>query len=96
MAGVNLRVRDDSGYAKHRDPDRLFCSLRNWDAIVANVVGRLGDAFGGPSASMIAPIKERPDFEHLEARASPSSETSRPGSGSGGRGTSDIAHRGKA
>src|SRR5262249_27513474 len=34
-AGVNVRIRDDSGYAKHRDVDRLLRSLRNWNAVVA-------------------------------------------------------------
>jgi hypothetical protein len=42
--------------------------LRNWDAIVANIVGTIGDALAGESGSLIAPIKARPDFEHLEAK----------------------------
>jgi hypothetical protein len=67
-AGVKLHIRDDAGYAKHRDVDRLLRFLRKWDAIIANVVGRLGDKLAGQSASLIAPIKERPDFEHLEAK----------------------------
>jgi hypothetical protein len=67
-AGVKLRIRDDSRYAKHRDVERLLRSLREWDAIVANIVGTLGDAIGNESGSMIAPIKQRPDFEHLEAK----------------------------
>jgi hypothetical protein len=67
-AGVKLRVRDDSRYAKHRDVDRLLRFLRNWDSVVARVVGSLGDALGDESGSLIAPIKERPDFEHLEAK----------------------------
>ena len=67
-AGVKVRIRDDSRYAKHRDVNRLLRCLRNWDAIVANVVGNLGDALGDGSGALIAPIKERPDFEHLEAK----------------------------
>jgi hypothetical protein len=66
--GVKVRIRDDSRYAKHRDVDRLLGELRNWDAIVANFVGRLGDALGGESELLLAPIKQRPDFEHLEAK----------------------------
>ena len=66
-AGVNVRVRDDTGYAKHRDVDRLLRSLRKWDAIVASIAGSFGDALGDESGLLIAPIKERPDFEHLEA-----------------------------
>ena len=67
-AGLKVRIHDDSKYAKHRDVDRLLRSLRSWDAIVANIVGKLGDALGNKSGSIIAPIKERPDFEHLEAK----------------------------
>jgi hypothetical protein len=66
--GVNVRIRDDSRYAKHRDVDRLLRSLRKWDAIVANFVGNVGDALGDKAGSLSAPIKERPDFEHLEAK----------------------------
>jgi hypothetical protein len=67
-AGVKVRIRDDSRYAKHRDVDRLLRSLRDWDAIVARFVGSMGDALGDKPGSLIAPIKERPDFEHLEAK----------------------------
>jgi hypothetical protein len=42
--------------------------LRNWNAIVANIVGNIGDALGDESGELIAPIKQRPDFEHLEAK----------------------------
>jgi hypothetical protein len=66
--GVNARIRDDSRYAKHRDVDRLLRSLRDWDAIVAKFVGNLDDALGEESGSLMAPIKERADFEHLEAK----------------------------
>lgn len=67
-SGVKVRIRDDSRYAKHRNVDRLLNSLRDWDAIVANIVGNIGDAIGQDSGTLIAPIKERPDFEHLEAK----------------------------
>jgi hypothetical protein len=67
-AGVKVRIRDDSRYANHRNADRLLRSVRKWDAIVAKIVGAFGDALGGDRSSLIAPIKERPDFEHLEAK----------------------------
>ncbi|MFO0964876.1 MAG: hypothetical protein U0793_04705 [Gemmataceae bacterium] len=67
-AGMKVRIRDDSRYAKHRDIDRLLRSLRDWDAMVARVVGNLGDALGDRGLTVIAPIKDRPDFEHLEAK----------------------------
>ncbi len=65
---AKVSIRDDSRYARHRDVNRLLSSLRDWNAIVANVVGRLGDMLGDKSGSILAPIKERPDFEHLEAK----------------------------
>jgi hypothetical protein len=66
--GVKVRIRDDSRYARHRDVDRLLRGLRDWDAIIAKFAGNLTDALGNQSGSVIAPIKERPDFEHLEAK----------------------------
>jgi hypothetical protein len=65
---VQVRIRDDSKYARHRDVDRLLASLRDWDAIVASIVGNIGDALGDQSGVLAAPIKDRPDFEHLEAK----------------------------
>ncbi len=67
-AGVNVRMRDDSRYAKHRDVDRLLREVRKWDAIIARIAGSFGDALGNEPGLLIAPIKERPDFEHLEAK----------------------------
>jgi hypothetical protein len=67
-AGPKVQIRDDSRYARHRDVDRLLASLRRWDAIVAGFVGSLGDALGDKAGTLVAPIKERPDFEHLEAK----------------------------
>lgn len=67
-AGVKVRVRDDTRYAKHRNVNRLLRSLRDWDAIIANFVGRFSDAMGKDVGMLVAPIRERPDFEHLEAR----------------------------
>jgi hypothetical protein len=64
---IKVTIRDDSGYAKHRDADRLLNSLRDWDAMIANFAGKLSDLLKarGP---IVAPIKDRPDFEHLEAK----------------------------
>jgi hypothetical protein len=68
VAGVKVRIRDDTRYAQHRDVDRLLRSLRKWDAIIARFVGKLGDMLGDQAGPLVAPIKERPDFEHLEAK----------------------------
>jgi hypothetical protein len=65
--GVKVRIRDDSRYANHRDVDRLLRSLRDWNAVVAKFAGAIGDALGDHGA-LVAPIKDRPDFEHLEAK----------------------------
>jgi len=67
-AGVHVRIRDDSRYAKHRNVDRLLRSLRDWDAVIASFTGTIQDALGTDSGQVIAPIKDRPDFEHLEAK----------------------------
>jgi hypothetical protein len=67
-AGVHVRIRDDSRYAKHRDVNRLLRCLRDWDAVVARFAGSIDDALGDNVGALIAPIKDRPDFEHLEAK----------------------------
>jgi hypothetical protein len=65
---VPVRIRDDSKYAKHRDVNRLLRSLRDWNGLVAGIAGKLSDALGGDGNLVLAPIKDRPDFEHLEAK----------------------------
>jgi hypothetical protein len=67
-AGAKVHIRDDSNYAKHRNVDRLLRSLRDWDALVAGFVGAIGDALSDHPGTVVAPIKQRPDFEHLEAK----------------------------
>jgi hypothetical protein len=42
--------------------------LRDWDAVVAKLVGNIDEVLGDESESVVAPIKDRPDFEHLEAK----------------------------
>jgi hypothetical protein len=42
--------------------------LREWNGVVASFVGKFGDALGDSAGSLVAPIKERPDFEHIEAQ----------------------------
>lgn len=66
--GLKVRIRDDSRYAQHRNVNRLLRTLREWDALIANVVGSFKDALGDQSVELVAPIKDRPDFEHLEAK----------------------------
>lgn len=65
--GLRTWIRDDGKYHKHKSVEKLLKSLRVHDEIVAGFVGAFGDALG-QGRSIVAPIKERPDFEHLEAR----------------------------
>ena len=67
-SGMKVRIRDDSRYAQHRNVDRLLKSLRDWNGLVANLVGKMSDALGDKAGAIHAPIKNRPDFEHLEAK----------------------------
>ena len=67
-AGVKVRIRDDTKYAQHRNVDRLLSSLRQWDAVIARIAGQFSDAMGDDAVLLMAPIKQRPDFEHLEAK----------------------------
>ncbi len=63
-------VRDDSGYAEHRDRERLRETLDEHNEVVAAVVGGLADGLadaGVPRETIQAPIREHPGFEHLEA-----------------------------
>src|SRR5438093_1103915 len=53
-AGVSVRIRDDSGYARHRDVDRLLRSLRDWNAVVATFAGSIQYALGDRPGSRIA------------------------------------------
>ena len=51
------------------EPDESSAkAIRSSSAIVARFAGGLSDAIGDEAGSLIAPIKERPDFEHLEAK----------------------------
>jgi hypothetical protein len=38
------------------------------NAIVARITGTFQDALGDQPGVVMAPIKDRPDFEHLEAK----------------------------
>jgi hypothetical protein len=66
--GMTVKVSDDGGYWRHRNVERLVRELAKWDELVAGFVGQLGDALGDRVGILVAPIKERSDFEHLEAR----------------------------
>lgn len=67
--GVDVDVKDDSGYWEHRDEARLRQSLTEWNHLIAAFAGQLKDQLGGQADHGIkAPILTAPDFEHLEAK----------------------------
>ncbi len=67
--GVQVEVRDDSGYWEHRDEDQLRKSLTEWNGLIAAFAGQMKDRLGAdPEVQVSAPILTAPDFEHLEAK----------------------------
>lgn len=66
--GMKARIRDDGKYWKHHDKEKLIAELHRWDEIVAGIAGRICDRLGSEAGRVVAPIKDRPDFEHIEAR----------------------------
>jgi hypothetical protein len=66
--GMKVRIRDDANYWRHRDDGKLLAELKRWNELVAGITGRLTDVLGNDPGTVVAPIKQRPDFEHLEAR----------------------------
>src|SRR5687768_7754529 len=78
--GMRVAIRDDARYPRHRDRQKLIAELHRWDELVAAIVGPLSDSLSAasPDAAIVAPIKSRPEFEHLEARgANPSGRKQR-------------------
>jgi hypothetical protein len=70
--GLRMKVRDDGKYNRNRNQGTLLKELAKMDELVAGVVGSLGDALlnhgAADEGAFVAPIKDRPDYEHLEAR----------------------------
>ncbi len=65
---MTTRIRDDGKYWRHRSEQKLLAELNKWDELIAGFTGRLSDALGEVPGALVAPIKARPDFEHLEAK----------------------------
>lgn len=66
--GLTTYIRDDAKYWRHRDQRKLLAELQRWDELIAGFAGRLSDKFGSVPGAIVAPIKDRPDYEHLEAK----------------------------
>lgn len=67
--GFDTEVRDDSGFADHRDPAQLIESVDQMNRLVAAFTGAFKDAMDtdGKGGTIKAAIFEHPRFEYLEA-----------------------------
>ena len=63
--GILESVSDEGGFWEKRDVKALAQEVGEWNEGMAGLVGQLKDLFGG---DFQAPIKDFPDFEHLEAK----------------------------
>lgn len=61
-------VTDESGYWKHRNVEKLIEEIGEWDSMIAAFAGVFKDATDGSLSTIFAPILNRKDFEHLEAK----------------------------
>jgi hypothetical protein len=69
MLGVDIEVRDETGYWESRDPRVLVESVTEMNRVVARFAGVFSDAVrdaGVDSAQVGGAIFEHPDFERLE------------------------------
>jgi hypothetical protein len=58
-------VSDEGDFFDNRDIPALVNTIADWNAFIAAGVGAFDELVGGKA---VAPIKEFPNFEHLEAR----------------------------
>lgn len=58
-------IHDEGEFWEKRSVEELIKEIGEWDNFIAAMAGKLKDAFG---RDFEAPILERKDFEHLEAR----------------------------
>ena len=68
--GFKTHIRDDAKYWRHKSEKKLLAELHKWDQLIAGVAGGLKDHLKstGITDSVAAPIFDRSDFEHLEAK----------------------------
>jgi len=64
--GIEVTVRDETGYDEHRDEKHLLETVQAENKLIARVAGRLADQLDTPNSKTVAPIFEHPRFEHLE------------------------------
>jgi len=64
--GFDVEVSDEGNYWENRDLEALAKEIGEWDQYLAAFAGKLKDSLG-EGETIVAPITERSDFEHLEA-----------------------------
>ena len=68
--GIEVTVRDETGYYEHRDEEKLLANVQEANRLIARIAGRLADAIDSSHAKTVAPLFEHPRFEHLEGAGS--------------------------
>ena len=63
--GILYEVSDEGDFFENRDIPALVNTIADWNAFIAAGVGAFDELSGGKA---MAPIKEFPNFEHLEAQ----------------------------
>ena len=63
--GVLKEVSDEGHFFENRDIPALVSTVADWNAFIAAGAGAIDELVGGKA---VAPIKDYPDFEHLEAQ----------------------------
>ncbi len=63
--GIEVVVRDETGYWETRDAERLIAAVHEMNRVIAAFAGRLSDAIGDEH-SVGAPIFGHPRFERIE------------------------------
>jgi hypothetical protein len=63
--GLSIEVHDEGDFWEKRDIKALAAEVGSWNQMIAAFIGALEDAMGEPA---VAPIKDMPDYEHLEAK----------------------------
>jgi hypothetical protein len=63
--GLIVEVSDEGGFFENRDIPALVKTIGEWNQLIAGFVGALTDAIG---KTVEAPIRNFPNFEHLEAK----------------------------
>lgn len=65
--GILEYVNDEGNYYEKRDMEALVKEIGEWDTMIAGYAGALKDMLG-EGKGLQAPIMDRPNFEHLEAK----------------------------